>query len=229
MNRLAEIKTPLPEGKLLFYKMEASERLAQSFSYEIDLLSEDDQIAYSSVLGQKMTVALQLQDGGVRHFDGYVVLFGLTGRQGRYFVYHASVRPWTWFLSQTQDCRVFQGRSAVENTKFVFGEHRMAKVKDLLVQATAFSTVKLISIFSAACLKKKASTTTSLTMPKRTPWYWPTRHRHTYPSRATKRSHSLAKAGRVQTALKVFLRGLLRRKSARASTQWTTTTFSSRA
>ncbi len=137
MNRLAEIKTPLPDGKLLFYKMEASERLAESFSYEIDLLSEDDQIAYSSVLGQKMTVALQLQDGGVRHFDGYVVLFGLTGRQGRYFVYHASVRPWTWFLSQTRDCRIFQGRNAVENTKFVFGEHRMAKVKDLLVQATA--------------------------------------------------------------------------------------------
>jgi type VI secretion system secreted protein VgrG len=129
MERLATIITPLPEGKMLFHKLDAHESLGRRFQYEVDLLSDDGDIDYGQLLGKTMTIVLNASDKTVRHFNGYVVLFGLTGKRGRYFVYQASLRPWTWFLTQTSDCRIFQDKNAFDIAKLVFDDHAMAKVQ----------------------------------------------------------------------------------------------------
>ena len=48
---------------------------------------------------------------------------------GRYHVYHATVRPWLWFLTRTADCRIFQEQTVPDIIKEVFGDHSVADFK----------------------------------------------------------------------------------------------------
>ncbi|MEZ5584590.1 MAG: phage late control D family protein [Candidatus Competibacteraceae bacterium] len=39
---------------------------------------------------------------------------------GRYAVYHATLRPWLWFLTRTADCRIFQKQKVPDIIKQIF-------------------------------------------------------------------------------------------------------------
>ena len=127
-----EIVSPLGEGVLLFNRMVSTEELSRLSIFEIDLLSEKGDIAVSQILGKNVTVKLELQNQNVRHFNGFVTRFQQTGLRGRYHAYHATVRPWLWFLTRTADCRIFQEKTAPEIIKDIFNDHSMADVKDEL-------------------------------------------------------------------------------------------------
>src|SRR5687767_1012693 len=123
-----EIATPLAD-KLLFHRMLAREELGRLSEYEIDLLSPRNDIAFSEILGENVTVSLELGGGGKRHFNGYVTRFSQAGMRGRYHLYHASVRPWLWFLTRTSTCRIYQKLTVPEILKKLFDEHSVAKVE----------------------------------------------------------------------------------------------------
>jgi type VI secretion system secreted protein VgrG len=128
-----EILTPLGAGVLLFYRMTASEELSRLSEFEIDVLSEKGDIAPNKILGKNVTVKLELHDDSARHFNGYVTRFQQAGMHGRYHAYHATVRPWLWFLTRTADCRIFQEKTAPEIIKQVFDDHKtVADIKDEL-------------------------------------------------------------------------------------------------
>jgi type VI secretion system secreted protein VgrG len=129
MNVLAEVTTPLGGDKLRFFKMSGTEGLSRPFEYQLDLLSEDGNIDFYKLLGKNMTVKMQLPGEQHRYFDGYCARFGLTGRRGRFYTYHATLRPWLWFLTRTQDCKIFQDAKLVDIVKEVFDDHAdIAKV-----------------------------------------------------------------------------------------------------
>src|SRR5687768_11374321 len=117
-----EIATPLAD-KLLFHRMLAREELGRLSEYEIDLLSPRNDIAFGEILGENVTVSLELGGGGKRYFNGYVTRFSQTGMRGRYHLYHASVRPWLWFLTRTSDCKIFQNMTVPEILQKVFQDH----------------------------------------------------------------------------------------------------------
>jgi type VI secretion system secreted protein VgrG len=127
-----EIVTPLGPEVLLFRRMRAREELSRLSEFDIELLSEERQIAPASILGRNVTVRLALEGEAVRHFNGYVTRFGQAGMHGRYHAYRALVRPWLWFLTRTADCRIFQDLSVPEIVKQVFADHGMADLKDEL-------------------------------------------------------------------------------------------------
>lgn len=62
-NRQIQVATPLAPDELLIYRMEAAEELGRLFEFTIDLLSENDSIALDDLLGQKMTVEMDLSGG----------------------------------------------------------------------------------------------------------------------------------------------------------------------
>lgn len=132
MQRTMEIITPLGADVLLFHRMRAHEELSRLSEFELELLSEKQDIAPDSILGKNVTVKLALENDAVRHFNGYVTRFGQVGMQGRYQAYRATVRPWLWFLTRTADCRIFQELSAPDIIKRVFGDHDVADLKDEL-------------------------------------------------------------------------------------------------
>ena len=112
-DRLAKILTPLGDA-LLLQRMAGHEELSRPFSYELELLSEDPSIKASSLLGQSVTVELELPNQGTRYFNGVVSRFSRGVGDGRYAHYRATIRPWLWLLSRTADCRIFQNVSVPE-------------------------------------------------------------------------------------------------------------------
>ncbi|MGZ8264485.1 MAG: type VI secretion system Vgr family protein [Burkholderiales bacterium] len=122
------ITTPLKEA-LLFHRMNAREELGRLSEFEIDLLSTRKDIDFAGILGKNVTVRMELATGDERHFDGYVTRFSQIGMRGRYHLYHASVRPWLWFLTRTSDCKIFQGMTVPDILKKVFEDHSIAVVE----------------------------------------------------------------------------------------------------
>jgi type VI secretion system secreted protein VgrG len=135
MGRLIEIATPLVKNMLMAHRMQVREALSSLGDIDVDLLSERADIEVDGVLGQNMTVKLELQDGSPRYFNGYVSRFAQTGTSGRYHAYRATLRPWLWFLTRTADCRIFQDMTAPEIIAQVFSAHHIADFRNCLTDS----------------------------------------------------------------------------------------------
>src|SRR5208337_1649512 len=119
-HRAVAVATPLGKDVLLFGRMSATESLGGLFEFQIDLLSENPNIKFDDLLGQKITVRLDLGQGKQRYFSGHVSGFSQSGTVGDLFAYHATVHPWLWFLSLTANCRIFQEKKIPDIIKEVF-------------------------------------------------------------------------------------------------------------
>ena len=133
-HRPVGVATPLGEDVLVFGRMTARERLGRLFQFDLELLSENYEIEPKDVLGQTMGVRLELPgERGTRYFHGFVTDFSYLGMNGlRYGVYHATLRPWLWFLTRTADCRIFQNRKVPDLIKGIFAEHGFTDIEDKL-------------------------------------------------------------------------------------------------
>lgn len=129
MPRVMEISTPLGEDVLLFHRMNAREELSRLSEFQLALLSERSDINLDEIMGKNVTVKLELPDDKKRFFNGYVTRFAQIGTHGRYHLYHATVRPWLWFLTRTSNCRIFQEMTVPDIIKKVLDEHSVADVK----------------------------------------------------------------------------------------------------
>lgn len=122
-HRLMAVSSPLGEDVLLFRRLTAIEELSRPFEYHLDLLSEDWDIRFDDLLGQTMTVRLELPENEEpRYFNGYVSRFSYVGTHGRYATYQATLRPWLWLLTRTADCRIFQEKKVPDIIKEIFRE-----------------------------------------------------------------------------------------------------------
>lgn len=115
---------PLPADDLRFESMTATQALSALEAIEVTLVSAKPDIAAEKLLGEAASIEVALREGGKRHFNGLVSRFsmGKSGR-GRHYRYHATLRPWLWFLTRTADCRIFQEMSVPEIVEKVFADH----------------------------------------------------------------------------------------------------------
>jgi type VI secretion system secreted protein VgrG len=123
LTRPIKVISPLGDGVLLFRQMTANEELGRLSLYELEVLSEDREIKFDDILGHDMTVTLELEDGSLRYFHGYVSEFRYVGDAGIYVSYQATLRPWLWFLTRTSDCRIFSEKTVPDIIKQVFTDH----------------------------------------------------------------------------------------------------------
>jgi type VI secretion system secreted protein VgrG len=121
--RSLSVSTPLGPDVLLLRNMTASEQLGRLFNYQLELLSEDVNIKYEDLLGTPFSIKLSLLDGGQRYFNGIVNHFSQIGFDGSFAIYRATLVPWTWFLTRTADCRIFQEKTIPDIIKEIFREH----------------------------------------------------------------------------------------------------------
>lgn len=128
-NRTFELTTPLGKDVLLFHGLTASEELGRLGDYQLDVLSEKVDIALDKILGQRVTVKMELPNDASRYFTAYVVRFSQAGMHGRYHRYFATLKPWLWFLSRTADCRIFQEQTAPQIIKKIFEDCPLADFK----------------------------------------------------------------------------------------------------
>ncbi len=136
-NRFASVTTPLGPDLLLFSRMSGYEEMSRLFEYEVDLLVENKNLGsivtagfpINKVLGQAMTVALELPAGDTRYFHGLVTQFRHHGSANDFFLYRAVLRPWLWFLTRTSNCRIFQELSVPDIIKKVFAANGFSDFK----------------------------------------------------------------------------------------------------
>ena len=130
--REVEFITPLGDDVLLFHRMTGNETLGRLFRFDLELLSKNPDIKFEDLLGQNVTVRLDLTPDKARYFNGYVSRFTLSGSLGDLNVYQATVRPWLWFLTRTADCRIFQEMTVPDIIKQVFRDHGFTDFEEAL-------------------------------------------------------------------------------------------------
>lgn len=123
VHRLIAVGTPLGEDVLVLRSMTATEEVSRLFEFQLDLLSENSHISPADVLGQPMTVRLEMHDSNTRYFNGVVSHFYHLGPQGRYTAYQATLRPWLWLLTRTANCRIFQNQTVPQIIEDIFKQY----------------------------------------------------------------------------------------------------------
>jgi type VI secretion system secreted protein VgrG len=116
------VTSPLGPDVLVVRDFNGEERISGLFHFSVSMLSEDAALAFDDVVGQGLTVAVELADGSSRYFHGIVTRFSQAGGYGRTSVYHAELRPWLWMLTLTADCRIWQAQSVPQILEALFGE-----------------------------------------------------------------------------------------------------------
>jgi len=129
-NHPVNFRSPLG-SKLVVQSMSGDESLGRLFDYRLELLSQDFELHFDQVVGQKVTVALELPQDK-RYFNAYVTEFRYMGQVDRYARYQATIRPWLWFLKRTSDCKIFQEKKVPDIIKEVFRDNGMSDFEDRL-------------------------------------------------------------------------------------------------
>jgi len=131
-HRFIGVVTPLGEDVLLLNSFSYSEALGGLFELELDLLAESTDLQFADIVGQNVTVRLDLPGDKKRYFNGYVSRFSLVGQEGDSLRYSATVVPWLWFLTRTSDCHIFQNKTVPDIIKEIFGKHGSASFEEAL-------------------------------------------------------------------------------------------------
>lgn len=118
--------------RLIVQRMSGTEELGRLYEYAIELLGSDESLPFPDVLGKNLTLRLSLPDGGERYFGGVVTRFTQLGRNGRYALFKAEVRPWLWYLTRCSDCRIFQTKTVPDIVQAILKEHGYSDVEDKL-------------------------------------------------------------------------------------------------
>ena len=127
--RVAQIETTLGSDVLLLSKASGKEELGRLFEYQVNLVSEKDDIEPEKVLGTNVTMSFETpESGALRYINGFITQFADQGevrttayKSGVAYGYRIEVRPWLWFATRRSDCRIFNNKSVTDIIKEVLG------------------------------------------------------------------------------------------------------------
>ena len=107
-ERVLTVTTPLGPSVFTLAGLSGREEISRLFSFQVDLLLENDKDApLDRLVGQPTTVALELPSGGSRFFSGIASRVSQGARGARFTSYRAEIVPRLWLLTRTQQSRVF--------------------------------------------------------------------------------------------------------------------------
>ncbi|WP_285424800.1 type VI secretion system tip protein TssI/VgrG [Pseudomonas sp. efr-133-TYG-103a] len=109
-----------PEQQLLIESFKGREGLSQAYSFELLLVCEDSGVELKSMMGQLVTIEIELASGSPRFLAGYLTRFASIGSDGGMARYTATLNPWFSMLKNRFDTRIFQGNTVEEVVTQVF-------------------------------------------------------------------------------------------------------------
>jgi type VI secretion system secreted protein VgrG len=127
-DRLMQFTSPLGKDVLLIESLVGKEYISSLFWYDVELLATaDTAIDPKSIVGSKVTVAINLNDvSGTRWISGIVSSFQQCAGDDEFDVYMAHIVPSMWQLQLSANCRVFQNKTVLEIAKAVIGEYGLS-------------------------------------------------------------------------------------------------------
>jgi len=118
-NRLISIQTPLGDDKLLLTAFDGSEHISELFEFHIAVLSSDLALKPDGLIGKEVTVTIKGKSK--KFFHGLISTFTVGEVQSHNMrEYRMTMVPWLWFLSRTENRRIFQNKKTSEIVKTVF-------------------------------------------------------------------------------------------------------------
>ncbi|MBX3436561.1 MAG: type VI secretion system tip protein VgrG [Planctomycetaceae bacterium] len=108
------------------------EGVSQPFRIDLEFRAAGT-LDLAKFLGKHVTLTFQLQtSNGVRTIDGLVSRAAIVGTYRDQSVYRARLRPWSWFLKQSSDCRIFQNQSVPDIISAVASERGLGPLQKKL-------------------------------------------------------------------------------------------------
>ena len=129
------VKTPLDDGdetKFFLQEIQGEERISGPFHYRLRLRTSDNSIDFSEIIGEGVTVTIELHSGGKRYINGMVSSFTQAENDGNFTTYYAEIQPWLWQLTLTSDSKIFQNQTVPEIIDAVFSNMGFTEFKDSL-------------------------------------------------------------------------------------------------
>lgn len=122
-NRIIAIDTPLGKDVLLLHSIAGVEGISRLFGFNVSLLSTLPNVAFTDLIGQRVTISIATAKGAFRYINGFISRFAQTGGDPRFSYYEAEIVPWLWFLTRNANCRIFQQLSIPSIIQKVFTDH----------------------------------------------------------------------------------------------------------
>ncbi|WP_086930347.1 type VI secretion system Vgr family protein [Agarilytica rhodophyticola] len=111
----------LGKDSLLISGFKGTEYLSRPFEFEITVLSTNLEIQPEDVVGKDVTVTIQ--NAQQRPFHGFIVSFVFGEiKADDLREYKLTMVPWLWFLTQTNDHRIFQHQNTKEIVSTIFND-----------------------------------------------------------------------------------------------------------
>ena len=119
-TRLLRLTAP---SDLLAECVRGEEAIGKPYVFDISALSTDAAIPLKSLIGQPVLLELVTSAGphALRPFHGHVTAVELLGSNGGLARYKLRMEPWTAFLTQNRDSRIFQDLSVCDILDAVLG------------------------------------------------------------------------------------------------------------
>src|SRR4051794_11663795 len=124
-NTLMRLTTPaLAPDDFVVEELDGHEGLSQLFGFEIGLVCQRSDLQPADLLGQSVTLELEIGAGSMRPFNGIVRRFSAGPSQARGArSYRLEVVPTLWRLSAASDCRIFQAKTVLAIIEAMLGKH----------------------------------------------------------------------------------------------------------
>lgn len=121
-HRLISISSPLGQDKLLLTSFQGGDYISRLFEFQLEVLSANVDLDPHELMGKQVTVTLQ--EDSERYFTGYVsrFIFGEI-KANDLRQYKLSIVPWLWFLTKTQNQRIFQDMNTKDIVSTVFKDN----------------------------------------------------------------------------------------------------------
>jgi len=112
----------LGKDAFLLTGFDGNEFISDLFEFQIEVISEDLEVKPDSIVGKTATITIQNDHSRV--FHGYISSFTYGEiKSGNIRQYRMTMVPWLWFLSKTNNHRIFQEKNTKEIVSQVFQDH----------------------------------------------------------------------------------------------------------
>src|SRR5947208_12270838 len=130
-TRAFTLTTPLGADKFILKNFQGEEQISGLFHYRLELLSQDDAIDFTQIVGKNITITMALPGGSdTQYVNGVVGRFSQAGKSARFTSYFADVYPWFWLLTMNSGHQIFQNKSVPDIIKQVFSDLGFTDFKD---------------------------------------------------------------------------------------------------
>lgn len=110
-------------GKLGVYSFNGHEQVNQPYKFDIELVSRSSNLSLNSCLGSEATLEVYDDSGGVRFINGVIMQMEQLHTANTFTHYSCILVPRFWFLSETQNHKIFQNKTVPQIIEEVLHGH----------------------------------------------------------------------------------------------------------